>query len=78
MCRCYSYPFFSVADVPQDVILHVRDLSHPDRLIHHTTVMQALAAINVSPSTPIITVDNKADLVDHSMLVRRVSCGYSP
>lgn len=47
-----------------DVILHVRDLSHPDRLIHHTTVVQALASINVSPTTPIITVDNKADLVD--------------
>uniref|UniRef100_A0A2P2I0J1 GTP-binding protein 6 n=1 Tax=Hirondellea gigas TaxID=1518452 RepID=A0A2P2I0J1_9CRUS len=46
-----------------DVVLHVRDLSHPDRLMHHTTVMAALYSINLPSTTPIITLDNKADLI---------------
>ncbi|XP_018020394.2 putative GTP-binding protein 6 [Hyalella azteca] len=45
-----------------DVIIHVRDLSHPDRLLHHTTVMAALYSIDLPHTTPIITLDNKADL----------------
>ena len=43
--------------------MHVRDVSHPDRLMHHTTVMAALHSIELPPTTPIVTVDNKADLL---------------
>ncbi|KAF2351117.1 GTP binding domain, partial [Trinorchestia longiramus] len=63
-----------------DVIIHIRDISHPDRILHHTTVMAALYSIGVPSTTPIITVDNKADLLPKGL--RRSSdqsfCSYLP
>jgi len=47
-----------------DVVVHVRDAAHPDRLQQHATVLQALHGVQLPPTTPVLTLDNKVDLLD--------------
>jgi GTP-binding protein HflX len=55
-----------------DLILHVRDISHPESAEQAADVLEILAALKVNTATPIIEVWNKLDLVDataHAALV---------
>lgn len=46
----------------QDVVIHVRDASHPDYELQGITVNETLSSLPLSEDTPVITVANKADL----------------
>jgi GTPase len=46
-----------------DLILHVRDISHPDTAEQAADVQDILANLGVKPSVPVIEVWNKADLL---------------
>jgi len=59
IARCFESALRDVASA--DVILHIRDVSHPDRVNQHDCVMAALRRIGVPRTTPIVTWDNKAD-----------------
>lgn len=45
-----------------DVIVHIRDASHPDYDLQGITVEETLSSLPVPEKTPIITVANKVDL----------------
>lgn len=45
-----------------DVVIHVRDASHPDYELQGITVNETLSSLPLSEDTPVITVANKADL----------------
>jgi GTP-binding protein HflX len=47
-----------------DVILHVRDISHPETESQRAEVMAILADMGVTEATPLIEVWNKGDLLD--------------
>lgn len=49
-----------------DLILHVRDISHPETVEQAADVTDILASLGVKEDTPIIEVWNKLDLVDAS------------
>ena len=46
-----------------DLIVHVRDISHPETTEQKTDVMDILAKLGVKPGSPLIEVWNKLDLV---------------
>lgn len=46
----------------QDVVVHVRDVSHPDYELQGSTVNSTLASLPLPSETPIITAANKMDL----------------
>ena len=46
------------------VVLHVRDMAHPDREHQKHDVLAILDEIGLAPDTPIIEVQNKIDLLD--------------
>lgn len=50
--------------VSADLLIHVRDVAHPDSLAQKTDVENVLAEIGVSESTPRIEAWNKLDLID--------------
>jgi GTPase len=47
-----------------DLILHVRDISHPETEQQAADVADILASLGVNPDTPMLEVWNKLDLVD--------------
>jgi GTP-binding protein HflX len=47
-----------------DVILHVRDISHPETESQRAEVMAILSDMGVTEATPLIEVWNKGDLLD--------------
>ena len=47
-----------------DVILHVRDISHPQTDVQKKAVLDTLRALDVNPDVPMIEVLNKIDLLD--------------
>jgi len=47
-----------------DVILHVRDISHPQTDVQKQAVLITLKALDVNPDVPMIEVLNKIDLLD--------------
>jgi GTP-binding protein HflX len=47
-----------------DLILHVRDISHPETVEQAADVADILASLGVSAETPMVEVWNKLDLVD--------------
>jgi len=49
-----------------DLILHVRDISHPESAEQAADVADILTSLGVSASTPMVEVWNKLDLVDPS------------
>ncbi|WP_241699899.1 GTPase HflX [Tabrizicola fusiformis] len=49
-----------------DLILHVRDISHPETAEQAADVTDILASLGVNAATPLIEVWNKLDLVDPS------------
>jgi GTPase len=49
-----------------DLILHVRDISHPETAEQAQDVAEILASLGVKPSVPMLEVWNKLDLVDPS------------
>lgn len=49
-----------------DLILHVRDISHPETAEQAQDVADILTSLGVKPSVPVIEVWNKLDLVDSS------------
>jgi GTP-binding protein HflX len=49
-----------------DLILHVRDISHPETAEQSSDVAEILASLGVKPDTPQFEVWNKLDLVDQS------------
>ncbi len=49
-----------------DLILHVRDISHPETMEQAADVTDILASLGVREDTPLIEVWNKLDLVDPS------------
>jgi len=49
-----------------DLILHVRDISHPETAEQAQDVTDILTALGVRPELPVIEVWNKLDLVDSS------------
>lgn len=49
-----------------DLILHVRDISHPETAEQAQDVAEILASLGVKPEVPIYEVWNKLDLVDPS------------
>jgi GTPase len=50
-----------------DLILHVRDIAHPESAEQAADVMDILASLRVNASTPMIEVWNKLDLVDPAL-----------
>ena len=50
-----------------DLILHVRDISHPESREQAADVAEILASLGVKATTPMIEVWNKLDLVDPSL-----------
>lgn len=46
----------------QNVVIHVRDASHPDYELQGSTVTQTLTSLPLPEETPVITVANKIDL----------------
>jgi GTP-binding protein HflX len=55
----------TLEDVEQaDVIVHVRDASHPDSEPQKDDVVRILAALGIGESVPVIEVMNKIDLLD--------------
>ena len=49
-----------------DLILHVRDISHPETAEQAADVVEILTALGVKPSVPVLEVWNKLDLVPPS------------
>ncbi|MFM7442330.1 MAG: HflX GTPase family protein, partial [Tabrizicola sp.] len=49
-----------------DLILHVRDISHPETVEQAADVAEILVSLGVKEDTPLIEVWNKLDLVDAS------------
>jgi len=49
-----------------DLILHVRDISHPETVEQAADVADILTSLGVGADTPLIEVWNKLDLVDAS------------
>ncbi len=49
-----------------DLILHVRDISHPETAEQAADVVDILTSLGVRPSVPVLEVWNKLDLVDAS------------
>jgi GTP-binding protein HflX len=49
-----------------DLILHVRDISHPETAEQAADVAEILTALGVKPSVPVLEVWNKLDLVSPS------------
>ncbi|MFN7223595.1 MAG: GTPase HflX [Paracoccaceae bacterium] len=49
-----------------DLILHVRDIAHPESAEQAADVMDILTSLGVNKATPILEVWNKLDLVDGS------------
>jgi GTP-binding protein HflX len=49
-----------------DLIVHVRDISHPETAEQAADVTEILASLKVDPSVPLIEVWNKLDLVEAS------------
>jgi GTP-binding protein HflX len=49
-----------------DLILHVRDISHPESAEQAADVVEILTALGVKPSVPVLEVWNKLDLVPPS------------
>jgi GTP-binding protein HflX len=49
-----------------DLILHVRDISHPETMEQAADVTDILTSLKVNPKVPVIEVWNKLDLVDAS------------
>ena len=49
-----------------DLILHVRDISHPETAEQAADVVEILTALGVKPSVPVLEVWNKLDLVSPS------------
>ena len=49
-----------------DLILHVRDISHPETAEQAQDVAEILTSLGVKPSVPLLEVWNKLDLVDPS------------
>ena len=47
-----------------DLILHVRDISHPETAEQAADVLEILASLKVNPSVPVLEVWNKLDQVD--------------
>lgn len=47
-----------------DIILHVRDISHPQTDAQKHAVLDTLRTLNVNPDVPMIEVLNKIDLLD--------------
>lgn len=47
-----------------DLIVHVRDISHPETAEQAQDVAEILASLGVKPAVPVIEVWNKLDLVD--------------
>ena len=47
-----------------EIVLHVRDMAHPDRDHQKEDVLAILDEIGLAPGTPIIEVQNKIDLLD--------------
>lgn len=52
--------------IEADLILHVRDISHPESAEQAEDVADILTSLGVKPSVPVIEVWNKLDLVDPS------------
>ena len=50
-----------------DLILHVRDISHPESTEQAADVADILASLGVKGTTPMIEVWNKLDLVEPSL-----------
>ena len=50
-----------------DLILHVRDISHPESTEQAADVAEILASLGVKATTPMIEVWNKLDLVESSL-----------
>jgi len=50
--------------VSADLLIHIRDVAHPDSEAQRTDVEGVLAEIGVAPETPRIEVWNKLDLLD--------------
>ena len=53
--------------IEADLILHVRDISHPESREQAADVAEILASLGVKATTPMIEVWNKLDLVDPSL-----------
>ena len=51
-----------------DLILHVRDISHPESAEQAADVADILASLGVGPDVPMIEVWNKLDLVDAAQI----------
>jgi len=49
-----------------DLILHVRDINHPETMEQAADVTDILTSLKVNPKVPVIEVWNKLDLVDAS------------
>lgn len=49
-----------------DVILHVRDISHPQSAAQKRAVLDTLHQLDVNPDVPMIEVLNKVDLLDEA------------
>jgi len=54
-----------------DVILHVRDISHPETESQRAEVMAILSDMGVTEATPLIEVWNKGDLLDSETAAAR-------
>ncbi len=50
--------------IEADIIIHVRDISHPDTEIQKVDVIKVLSELGVDDKKPIIEVCNKSDLLD--------------
>ena len=50
-----------------DLILHVRDISHPESTEQAADVAEILTSLGVKATTPVVEVWNKLDLVDPSL-----------
>jgi GTP-binding protein HflX len=51
--------------ISADVLIHVRDIAHPDTIAQRTDVEAVLQEIGVAPETPRLEAWNKLDLLDH-------------
>lgn len=57
----------TLEEVPSaDLILHVRDIAHPESAEQAADVMDILTSLGINKATPILEVWNKLDLVDGS------------
>ena len=58
-----------------DLILHVRDISHPESAEQAQDVAEILTSLGVKPSVPVYEVWNKLDLVDPAALTDALRSG---